>query len=74
MYELSVFCQNLTQLRSSIQISRAEMAALLGINEAQLASIEGGTLPPEITVDILYRIYILFGICSNQIFSPDFRL
>lgn len=73
MHELSVFCQNLTQLRSSIPVSRAEMAGLLEISEVQLASIEDGTVPPEITADILYRIYTLFGIRPNLIFSPNFH-
>lgn len=60
--ELNIFLSNVTWLRKHNKLSKKRMAALLGIGVYSLNKIESGMLPPNLDVDIFFRIQRHFGI------------
>ena len=56
---------NILYLRKSNNISKKEMAEILGIGISSLSKIEKGILPPRLSVEILFKIKNCFGIPFN---------
>ena len=61
-----IFCDNIRYLRKSINLSKKEMANLLGIGLHSLNLLEKGMIPPRLSVQILYNIYHQFGLLPSQ--------
>ena len=64
-----IFCSNLKSLRESLGLSQKEMAQRLEVSQPCLETMEGGILPPEVDVGILFLIYDQFGIPPSRMFE-----
>lgn len=53
---------NVLYLRKTHNITKKEMAKILGIGIKTLSKIEQGILPPRLSVEVLFRIRDYFGI------------
>lgn len=53
---------NVLYLRKTHNITKKEMAKILGVGIKTLSKIEQGLLPPRLSVEVLFRIRDYFGI------------
>ncbi len=67
--ELVAFRQNIYKLRNENHLSTKEMAKLLEISEIDLITLESGEMPEELDVNIILRIYQVFGIRPSEQFT-----
>ncbi len=67
------FCANIKNLRIEKNLTKKEMAKLLGIGVHSLLMIEGGNLPPRLDCMVLYHIHQHFGIKPAELFRADFK-
>lgn len=65
-----IFCRNVLILRKENHLTQEKMAKLLGISIHSLRSLENGKIPPRLSCDVIFRIYIFFGVHPRDIFSP----
>ncbi len=65
-----IFCENIKILREKNNFSQTQMAQKLGVSLKTLRFLENGTLPPRVSVKIIYNIHNNFGIEIQDIFSP----
>lgn len=56
------FCHNVRWLREYHRLSQKGMAAMLRISVEKLEQIEGGSIPEDLSIDVLYDIYLYFGV------------
>ena len=63
--ELQVFCHNIRTLRARNHLTQKEMALLLGIGVKSLSMLEHDVIPTKLKVDVLYKVYVHFGITPN---------
>jgi DNA-binding XRE family transcriptional regulator len=68
--EIMAFCENVRYVRKKNGLSKKEMAKKLGIGVKSLELIESGSLPPRMSVRVVYMIYENFGILPKDIFYP----
>lgn len=61
------FLYNIKWLRKNKNLSKRSMAKILKISAETLNRIENGELPPKLSADVIWRIYLNFGI------SPDMQ-
>ena len=60
------FCHNVRWLREHHRLSQTGMAAMLRISVAELEQIEGGSIPEELSIDVLCDIYRYFGVSLSD--------
>lgn len=65
------FSKNVKAIRAKNNISKKEMAKILGIGIGSLSKIENGILPPKLEANILIKIYYKFGILPSKLFSKE---
>ncbi len=70
--DIKIFCDNLKDLRIRESLSLAEMAKRLNISVKALTQMEDGTLPPHISMTILFTIENQFGIAPMDMLTPYF--
>lgn len=66
---MKFFSENVSQLRKSYNISKKEMAQILGVGIKTLDNIERGMLPLRLSVNVLFKIRDCFGISVGAQFS-----
>lgn len=66
---MEVFVYNVIWLRQYYGLSKKKMAEMLEISYWMLNKLEHGILPPNLKIDILFRIYTVFGIPMADILS-----
>lgn len=60
--ELSIFTTNIITLRKNHNLSKKEMAKILGISIYMLNKIETGIIPKNLNCDVLFKIHKHFNI------------
>ena len=71
--EIMFFCENIKALRKINNLSKKEMAKLIGIGTKSLTLIENGRLPPRLGCDVLFEIQKNFGIAPKTMFSENMQ-
>lgn len=66
--QIENFLYNIARLRKENGYSRKEMAQLLNISVWRLTQMERGTLPPTTDVELVMRIYEVFGVRPSDQF------
>lgn len=64
-----IFCGNIRDLRRRQGLSQEEMAKLLEIDVSTLQSLEEGTIPAQLSGDIVFRISEVFHLKPESLFS-----
>ncbi|MBQ8766403.1 MAG: helix-turn-helix transcriptional regulator [Clostridia bacterium] len=64
-----VFVRNIVWLRKHFNLSKKKMSEILGIDISTLVEIEKGSMPNEVTVDILFKAENYFGIPIKDLIS-----
>ena len=67
--EIYVFCQNIKKLRENNNLSKIEMAKIMGLSVMSLRKIENGELPPRIGVNTLFNLCKNFNIKPKKVFT-----
>ena len=67
------FLSNVAWIRKKYGISKRKMSKALKISVESLNKIENGILPPKISIDIVFNIYISFGIEPKAMFATNFE-
>lgn len=67
--EIVAFLENVAYLRKVHGLSKKAMADILNIGIASLNTIERGELPPQLGVDVLFRIQAAFDISASALFE-----
>ena len=67
--KVSVFCENIRQLRRKFMLSTKSMAMLLDIEEEDVLALESGHLTDHVTVETLFRTIDVFSIPVDELFS-----
>jgi len=70
--QLNNFLSNIAWIRKKYGISKRKMSEALKISIASLNKIENGILPPKLSMDIVFNIYISFGIEPKTMFAINF--
>ena len=68
--DMLIFCKNIAFLREKNGIEKKEMASICGISVDELAQIEQGSLPKNLSVEIAVRLYQHFDISVEKLFCP----
>lgn len=63
------FTHNIRWLRKRYKISKKTMSAMLGIGQWTLTKLERGEVPPRLTMEIVIRIHLCFGLTPSDQFS-----
>ncbi len=71
--ELDNVLDNIKWLRRNNNISKKQMAKILGIGLKTLNKIEDGEMPPRLGAGILCNISKHFGISSYKLFEQNFH-
>ena len=66
--EIAVFCQNIKILREKYDLSKKEMAKILGIGVAGLKKLEQGIISPRASVEIIFNLSRHFKVKPNKLF------
>ena len=67
--ELTIFCNNIKQIRKRNRLTKDEMAEIMGISTATLSNIEKGVVPPKLKLDTLCYTANYFHYCPYELFS-----
>lgn len=67
--ELQIFMKNLVFLRKENQLSKKEMANILGIRIQSLTQLENGELPPGLQVSVIFNACKRFGIAPQVLIT-----
>ena len=67
-----LFLRNITALRKQHSLTKSEMANRLGISVYTYRTIEKGILPPRLSSDIIFQIWLEFHISPKEQFHPIF--
>lgn len=67
--EFDNFCHNVAWLRKHHKLSKKEMAKRLGIGVGSLNKLESGTVPPNMTSDVLNNLCQHFNIILSDLFG-----
>ena len=70
--ELNNLLYNIKWLRMQHRLSEKQMAEILGIGVGSLQKIEKGTLPPRLSVNIVFEVQNYFGIQPKDLFFAKF--
>lgn len=60
--QLKNLVYNIKCLRKEHKLSKEEMAKLLNITSETIATIEKGEIPSDLTIDVLFTIWKIFGV------------
>ena len=66
--EIAVFCQNIKELREKDNLSKKEMAKIIGIGVAGLTKLEQGIIPPRAGMDMILNFSRYFKIKPSKLF------
>ena len=66
--DIENFLYNIAWLRKNHGISKKNMAKILKISISTLNKIEEGILPPKLSANVVWRIYLKFGIRPDEQF------
>ena len=69
--ELILFCRNIKMLREEYNISKEEMAKILGISQKTLSLIENDIIIPQLSLKVVFRTARYFGIEPAYLFHED---
>ena len=64
--QIRSFCENVKKLRTRNNLTKTEMAKLLGISVYALSLLERGVLPHRMNCMVLYNIYDIFGVMPSE--------
>ena len=67
--EIQILLKEISDLRKNHNLSKKEMSKKLGISIYMINEIERGVLPPQLTVDVLFRIHEHFNINPVQMLN-----
>jgi len=66
--ELLYFCQNVRFLRLSHNLSKTQMARIIGISRSTLSLMEQGHFPPRTNCVALWNICDYFQVSADELF------
>ena len=66
--EMENFLSNIVWIRKKQGISKKNMAKILKISVSSFNKIENGICPPKLSANVVWRIYLNFGICPDEQF------
>ena len=69
--QLATFCKNVTYLREKKQLTKKQMANIMGVNVNTLNSIENGVVPSKLSSRVLINLYNHFHISLDTFFNKD---
>ena len=64
------FCERLKERREALNITRQEMAKLLGVVPSAIANYENGVSHPK--VEILYKIFDILEVDANYLYQDEY--
>ena len=67
--EILVFGENVKKLRKKENLSKKEMAEIMGVGVRSVTMLENGVLPLRLDVKALQRLSFRFGIKIEDLFS-----
>ena len=67
--EILVFGENVKKLRKKENLSKKEMADIMGVGVRSVTMLENGVLPLRLDVKALQRLSLRFGIKIEDLFS-----
>ncbi len=70
--EIENFAHNVRFLREKHNLSKTEMADILGISFNSLNKIETGQIPKRLSVGVVFRIEQYFGVKCHLLFQKRF--
>ena len=68
--ELTNFCMNVKKLRAEHQLSKTEMAKILGISVGSLNKLERGVMP-RISCEVILQIMDYFHLTAEGVFGDS---
>ena len=68
--EIQVLCENIKLIRTTLGLSKKEMAQKIRISVYSLNKLERGIIPPRLPCDFLIYIHWEFGVTPSQMFMP----
>ena len=68
--QIIVFCENMKTLRKRNNLSKKEMAKILGIVVRNLAKIEERVMPSKTSTSVIFKISHHFKIKLHELFLP----
>lgn len=66
--ELTIFTKNIIYLRNKNNLSKKEMAKLIGIGTGSLNKLEKGEIPERMSVEVVFEICNAFGLHPCDLF------
>lgn len=67
---LTTFCNNVIFLRAAHNISKKELATIIGVKQKTLTRIENGDVPPRLSTLVIVRLAQHFHLKMYQLFLP----
>ena len=67
--EISILCENVKRLRKRENLSKKEMARLMGIGVRSITMLENGVLPIRMKANALWYLKWRFGITIEELLS-----
>ena len=67
--EFQYFCKNVKRLRDEHNLSKKQMAKIMGVGTKTLTSIENGVIPPRASADIIFKLCDYFCINAQELFT-----
>ena len=64
-----LFCYNVKRLRDEHNLSKKQMAKIMGVGTKTLTSIENGAIPPRASAEIILKICDHFSISPQKLFT-----
>ena len=65
-----ILCQNIGYLRKKNNLSRTQMAKIMGVTIKTLDSIERGVIPQRTNINLLYNLHRYFDIPMQDLLEP----
>jgi len=67
--EILNFCRNVKILREDNNLSKKEMAKILGIGIGSLTKVEKGEIPKRMRANVIINIFNYFHVLPNNLFE-----
>ena len=67
--EMLIFCENVREIRLKNNLSKKEMAKILGIGVGSLNLIEKGIIPERLSAEVIVNICINFKVSASSLFE-----
>lgn len=65
------FCERLKERRETLNITRQEMAKLVGVVPSAIANYENGVSHPKL--EILYKIFDILKVDANYLYQDEYK-